>query len=675
MAERGDVSTEENMSSITLRNILIDSGKTFYESALRLFPRYRIREIDALIITHGHADAMHGMDDLRAWTSKGSIQSHIPIYLNAETMRTVEETFPYLVDKSKATGALRGRSGGEVASFQFSVIENDKPFMIEGLEITPLPGLVSRRITHLIRICPATRLAVHHGIYQNNGDPYWCLGFQFGPVSYISDTNFIPEETAELMRGSEVLILDALREIPHPSHFGINQAVEEARRLHPRRTYLIGWSHENDHFKLENRLRELEDTEDSLWVRPAFDGLRVKIASGGYLREESYFDHEVNGGAETGPVLVRVPYTTHLSQNIPMSASEHPYHGLYYLDRGSHVQDHIAHAYILDADFALQEILLRLDKTSETWFGRNAYPGAYHKPMAKTRMPVSSPRRHHPRSRHSRPRSPASARRARAGVLACRCRAVVGSTAVAVAFVVGPICEENCELSGSRVEIPAHHRANGSGGAEDQVDFLSLNCSGFTLIIYMFMIFMEKEGLPLLIFYPEARCRSSMPSPPTHTIVNHALPAPTVSRTLERYPGTLTSTVASDAVLYSGMGPKHEFTKFIDRLLKLKRALPAAPSGWSAAAESRNAAQDLKEDGEGEDEVEPGNLADVDGEGQEEGNEDEDDEDSCVDVCPLKFYASISFTYEIILTHRPLFHISLGIPIIGLRLGASAYAT
>ncbi|RUS33546.1 beta-lactamase-like protein [Jimgerdemannia flammicorona] len=576
MAERGDVSTEENMSSITLRNILIDSGKTFYESALRLFPRYRIREIDALIITHGHADAMHGLDDLRAWTSKGSIQSHIPIYLNAETMRTVEETFPYLVDKSKATGALRGRSGGEVASFQFSVIENDKPFMIEGLEITPLPGLVSRRITHLIRICPATRLAVHHGIYQNNGDPYWCLGFQFGPVSYISDTNFIPEETAELMRGSEVLILDALREIPHPSHFGINQAVEEARRLHPRRTYLIGWSHENDHFKLENRLRELEDTEDSLWVRPAFDGLRVKIASGGYLREESYFDHEVNGGAETGPVLVRAVKSLMCTTTNWSYLSDTDAWDIYTQENAICIYNvqfpncSRAPKYLWSTEDPMFKIMYVSPYLPTSAFqgcarSRIYIPSCWSSLTSSDRPRLHSrrrlcapgdplearqnkrnvvweerlPRRHHPRSRHSRPRSPASARRARAGVLACRCRAVVGSTAVAVAFVVGPICEENCELSGSRVEIPAHHRANGSGGAEDQVDFLSLNCSGFTLIIYMFMIFMEKEGLPLLIFYPEARCRSSMPSPPTHTIVNHALPAlpPSVARlsvTLER---------------------------------------------------------------------------------------------------------------------------------------------
>ncbi|RUS14953.1 hypothetical protein BC937DRAFT_93103, partial [Endogone sp. FLAS-F59071] len=86
-----------------LRNILIDSGKTFYESALRLFPRYRIREIDALVLTHGHADAMYGLDDLRAWTQKDSIQEYISIYLDQETMRSIEITFPYLVDSSKAT--------------------------------------------------------------------------------------------------------------------------------------------------------------------------------------------------------------------------------------------------------------------------------------------------------------------------------------------------------------------------------------------------------------------------------------------------------------------------------------------------------------------------------------------------------------------------------------------
>ncbi|RUS14269.1 hypothetical protein BC937DRAFT_94071 [Endogone sp. FLAS-F59071] len=144
--------------------------------------------------------------------------------------------------------------GGDVATFRYHIIDSSKPFTVEGLEITPLP--------------------VHHGIYMNNNTPYWCLGFRFGSVSYVSDTNFIPEATEELIRGSEVIVLDALREESHPSHFSISQALDAARRLRPQRTYFVGWSHINDHFELEDRFRALEREEDKLWVRPAFDGLR-----------------------------------------------------------------------------------------------------------------------------------------------------------------------------------------------------------------------------------------------------------------------------------------------------------------------------------------------------------------------------------------------------------------
>lgn len=76
----------------------------YAESALELFPRYGIRELDGVILTHGHADACYGMDALRQWTLGASIQPSIDVYLNAETMDTVRITFPFLVDSRHATG-------------------------------------------------------------------------------------------------------------------------------------------------------------------------------------------------------------------------------------------------------------------------------------------------------------------------------------------------------------------------------------------------------------------------------------------------------------------------------------------------------------------------------------------------------------------------------------------
>ena len=129
----------------TIRNILIDCGKTFYESALTWFVEYRYKMIDAVILTHGHADAMMGMDDLRQWTMKNSpgneaIQQSVPIYLDQETYQVVARSFPYMVDSTKATGS------GEVVSLKFNILETNEdgvmPFDVQGTTVVPFEGIV-----------------------------------------------------------------------------------------------------------------------------------------------------------------------------------------------------------------------------------------------------------------------------------------------------------------------------------------------------------------------------------------------------------------------------------------------------------------------------------------------------------------------------------------------------
>jgi phosphoribosyl 1,2-cyclic phosphodiesterase len=88
-----------------VRNILIDCGKSFYESSLAFFPAFGVQRIDALLLTHGHCDAMMGLDDLRQWTlGKNPIQTSVDVYLTQETMNVVKGSFPYLVNQKYATG-------------------------------------------------------------------------------------------------------------------------------------------------------------------------------------------------------------------------------------------------------------------------------------------------------------------------------------------------------------------------------------------------------------------------------------------------------------------------------------------------------------------------------------------------------------------------------------------
>ncbi|CAG8478748.1 6508_t:CDS:2 [Acaulospora morrowiae] len=236
-----------------IRNIVIDCGKTFYASALKWWPIHKLRKIDAMILTHPHADAINGLDDLRAWTLNEAIQNHIPIYLTNDTMNAVKTLFPYLVDSKQATG------GGDLPQFRWHPIDLDTPFTVEGLEFTPLP--------------------VHHGIYFTTKEPYIYVGFRFDNITYISDCNYIPEETLAKIHGSDIVVLDSLCRKQHSSHFSIDQAVTTARNLVPipKRTYLVGFSHKIEHYELVKEFEEMQEKEPELWIRPARDGLKVDI--------------------------------------------------------------------------------------------------------------------------------------------------------------------------------------------------------------------------------------------------------------------------------------------------------------------------------------------------------------------------------------------------------------
>lgn len=184
--------------------ILINCGKTFYSNAVVHFPRNGIRAIRAVLLTHAHADAILGLDDLRAWTMGGVIQRHVDIYLTQECMTVVEGMFPYLVDRSKSTG------GGDVPTLRWNIIDREASFVIpasdgrKAVQVQPLPVL--------------------HG-YVNRTSPFWSLGFRIDSFSYISDCHEIPAGTLDLMRGSQAIVMDALKMDRHLSHFSFSQAL------------------------------------------------------------------------------------------------------------------------------------------------------------------------------------------------------------------------------------------------------------------------------------------------------------------------------------------------------------------------------------------------------------------------------------------------------------------
>ncbi|KAI0639096.1 beta-lactamase-like protein [Trametes polyzona] len=312
-----------------LVTIVIDVGKSFQQAAVEWFPKYGLRKIDAVLITHAHADAMNGLDDLRGWTLHGAIQPHVDLYVSLETFQEVGRAFPYLISKEFASG------GGDVPEFNWHIIEDRKPFTIGDtgivvdpfkvhhgrvfsvappVDFTPSPNSVSPASTN-----PPTPgqpgTPVRAGALTPSSEPvkeifpYFCFGFTIQhAVTYISDVSHIPEDVWEHIRASyapagrmPVLVLDCLRLEPHTSHLSLAQAVDIARRMGARKTYLTGFSHEVAHEEYRTILeavggrtppqaertemvrRGLETLEEGspVWVRPAFDGLRVFVSPNG----------------------------------------------------------------------------------------------------------------------------------------------------------------------------------------------------------------------------------------------------------------------------------------------------------------------------------------------------------------------------------------------------------
>ncbi|EKM60808.1 uncharacterized protein PHACADRAFT_246965 [Phanerochaete carnosa HHB-10118-sp] len=319
------------------RTIIIDVGKSFQASAIEWFPKYGLRRIDAVLITHAHADAMNGLDDLRGWTLRGAVQPHVDLYVTMHTFQEVQRAFPYLVSKEFASG------GGDVPEFKWHIIEDRVPFEIEntGIRIAPFAVHHGRFFSTLparefyptpTSLSPAstnpstppqqpsTPLPIEEPIEAKQTiQPYLCLGFVIqDAIVYLSDVSHVPEDVWAMFGRAQnqdcaqavppVFVLDCLRLEPHTSHLGIAEAMTVARRMGAARTYLTGFGHEVSHDEYvsiteaaggkaldeaqltptEREALALVPEGESIWVRPAFDGLRVFVSGDKEVQDEAY---------------------------------------------------------------------------------------------------------------------------------------------------------------------------------------------------------------------------------------------------------------------------------------------------------------------------------------------------------------------------------------------------
>jgi riboflavin kinase/FMN adenylyltransferase len=214
------------------QNVLIDTTPDFRSQALRA----GIHQLEAVLLTHGHADHVMGFDDLRP-LGLGRSQP-MPVYGNKQAFDIVRRAFSYAFD------------GKPKLSTVPSVIlkEIDGPFELLGVKITPIP-LVHGEMT--------------------------VLGFRFGRGAYLTDFNSVPESSLALLQDLDDVILDALRDTPHPMHQTVQQALALVEQIKPKRAWFTHIAHDLGHAATNERLRNQGHAN----IQLAYDGLTLEIAT------------------------------------------------------------------------------------------------------------------------------------------------------------------------------------------------------------------------------------------------------------------------------------------------------------------------------------------------------------------------------------------------------------
>jgi phosphoribosyl 1,2-cyclic phosphate phosphodiesterase len=209
---------------------VVDTGTDFRTQALR----ENIRHLDAVVFTHSHTDHIMGFDDLRrfGWARGGTM----PVYASAETMADLRRVFEFAF---KALNPFPGYLKPEPHII-------DGPFQLGETTLTPLP--------------------VPHGNFEVHGFLFSRDNVKL--VAYLSDCSAVPAEIARKIEGVKILIIDALRHKPHPTHLSVQQALDVAAQVHPAETYFTHIAHE---------LPQAAESDLPAHTHIAYDGLRLQL--------------------------------------------------------------------------------------------------------------------------------------------------------------------------------------------------------------------------------------------------------------------------------------------------------------------------------------------------------------------------------------------------------------
>ncbi len=211
-------------------SVLVDTSTDLRQQALA----NGVTRVDAILYTHSHADHVMGLDDVRRFNALQG--GAVPAYADRRTCEDLRRTFSYVFEPPKEKGGFIPR---------ITLTEITGRFGVGPLAVQPVP--------------------LFHGSRP-------ILGFRFGDFAYLTDCNRLPDEAWPLLEGLDVLVIDALRHRPHPTHFTVAEAIEAVARIAPRRAYFTHICHDLPH---EATNRTLPPS-----VELAYDGLTLTIEAG-----------------------------------------------------------------------------------------------------------------------------------------------------------------------------------------------------------------------------------------------------------------------------------------------------------------------------------------------------------------------------------------------------------
>ncbi len=213
------------------RAVVVDTTPDFRQQVLRC----GLDRLDAVLLTHAHADHIMGLDDTRPFNFRQ--KGEIPVYGSQETIATVQRVFAYIFSHTSPESW--------VPKLKTEAFDPGRPLELFGHSIRPVRLLHGRSTVY---------------------------GFRIGDLAYLTDHSEIPEESLEMLTGLDILFLDALRHKPHPTHSTVERSLRYVEQIRPRRAFFTHISHDLPHERTESMLPET--------VRLAYDGLELESGVG-----------------------------------------------------------------------------------------------------------------------------------------------------------------------------------------------------------------------------------------------------------------------------------------------------------------------------------------------------------------------------------------------------------